>query len=71
MSSTPDRNNPRTARTSKLSSTGPNLRKIVLLNITSLSTNKSNDHIKQKMINQVQDMYKLRDTTNFEQLTQH
>ena len=50
MSSTLDRNNPRKSRTPKLSTTGPNLRKKVLLNSTWLSTNKSNDHIKQHMI---------------------
>ena len=65
MNSTITRNNPRNSHTPKLSSTGPNLSKNVLVTITSLSNNNSDDPLKQHMINQVQPMYKRRDITNF------
>ena len=61
MSSTITRNNPRNSHTPKFSSTGPNLSKRVLLNITALCDNP----LKQHMINQVRDMYTRRDIPNF------
>ena len=65
MSSTMTKHNPRKSRTPKLSNTGPNLSKKVLLNITSLSNYNSDNPLKQHMINQIQDTYKLGDITNF------
>jgi hypothetical protein len=62
---------PRRPRIPKLSNTGPNLSKKVLLTITSLSTFNSDNPLNQPMLKLVQDMYNIRDITNFKQLLQH
>ena len=65
MSSTLTNNTPRNSCTPKLSNTGPNMSKKLLLHITSLSNYNSDNPLKQHLINQVQDMYTRRDITNF------
>jgi hypothetical protein len=65
MSSTITSKQPRNSRTPKLSSTGPNLSKKVLLTITLLSNYNSDKPLKQHMITLVQNMYTIRAITNF------
>ena len=56
--------NPRKSRTPKLSSTGPNLSKKVLLNNTSLSTYHSVNPLKQHMVTQDKYMHTRKDITH-------
>ena len=65
MSSIKTERKPRKPRTLKLSNPGPNLSKKVLSNISLLSKYNSDNPLNQIMINTVQNMYKLRDITNF------
>jgi hypothetical protein len=69
MSSTITNNKPLKLKVPKLSNTGPNLSKKVLLNITSLSNYNSDNPLNQHMITLIQNMYKSRDITNFETAT--
>jgi hypothetical protein len=69
MSSTKTNKKPLKLKAPKLSNTGTNLSKKVLLNITSLSNYNSDNPLNQHMIKIIQDMYKSRDITNFKTAT--